>query len=440
MRLAELPIEQISLGTRYREQMGDVYELSEDIKRNGIIHPIAVRQCDSDGSSTFMLLAGGRRLAATKLLKWELVPCRIYDSEFDGLTQEQQEHQLRCIELSENLNRKGMEWQEQTDLMRRIHELHIAIHGEKTSTAPDAPGWSMHKTATAVGKTTAAVSQDIQLAKAREQFPDLFSQCKNKAEAQKVLRSVGKAVISSEKAKEFKKESASIKQLALADSYIIADFFVGVKQIPDNSIHLVELDPPYAIGLDELKKSTDTIIAYNEVEPHEYQAFIDATLSECYRVMAKNSWLILWYAIEPWHGMIREALIEHGFKLNSPPAIWAKNSGKTLNTGLKLSSNYEPFFYAYKGVPEIQKQGRSNIFQFETIPPQKKVHPTERPIEMIQEVLTTFAKPDSNILVPFLGSGNTLLAAQRAGMKGIGFELSPTYKDSFIVKLNRLSC
>jgi len=54
---------------------------------------------------------------------------------------------------------------------------------------------------------------------------------------------------------------------------------------------------------------------------------------------------------------------------------------------------------------------------------EKKIHPTERPIEMIQEVLQTFTQANSRVFVPFLGSGNTLLAANNAQMNAFGFDL-----------------
>ena len=55
---------------------------------------------------------------------------------------------------------------------------------------------------------------------------------------------------------------------------------------------------------------------------------------------------------------------------------------------------------------------------------------------MITEVLHTFGIEGSRVLVPFLGSGNTLLAASNLQMSGFGFELTKEYKDSFIMKVN----
>jgi DNA modification methylase len=101
-----------------------------------------------------------------------------------------------------------------------------------------------------------------------------------------------------------------------------------------------------------------------------------------------------------------------------------------------LASSYEMFFYARKGEARIVKQGRSNVLDYKPVPPQYKIHPTERPIEMIQDLISTFTLPNARVLVPFLGSGNTLLAANNLGMSAFGYELTKEYKDSFIVKVS----
>ena len=55
---------------------------------------------------------------------------------------------------------------------------------------------------------------------------------------------------------------------------------------------------------------------------------------------------------------------------------------------------------------------------------------------MIEEVLTTFAYPGSHILVPFAGSGNTLLAAHNLNMRSVGFDLSKEYRDAYTLRVS----
>ena len=55
---------------------------------------------------------------------------------------------------------------------------------------------------------------------------------------------------------------------------------------------------------------------------------------------------------------------------------------------------------------------------------------------MLQDILSVFAWPGARVLVPFLGSGNTLLAAANLNLNGFGFDLSKTYKEGFTLRVN----
>jgi len=115
--------------------------------------------------------------------------------------------------------------------------------------------------------------------------------------------------------------------------------------------------------------------------------------------------------------------------------IWTKGPpGQNMNPSTRLANSYEMFFYAWKGQPALNKAGHGNQFHFSPVPAQSKTHPTERPIELMKELYDTFAFAGSRVLIPFLGSGNGILAANELGMSAIGFELSKGYKDSFLVK------
>jgi len=96
------------------------------------------------------------------------------------------------------------------------------------------------------------------------------------------------------------------------------------------------------------------------------------------------------------------------------------------------------FYYCWKGDPSLAKPGRSNVFGYKPVPHTKKIHPTERPLEMISDVLQTFAHPGANVLVPFAGSGNTLLAAMLCDMKGLGFDLTEGYRDGYVIRVQEI--
>ena len=111
--------------------------------------------------------------------------------------------------------------------------------------------------------------------------------------------------------------------------------------------------------------------------------------------------------------------------------------GQSRQPERNLGSVWEPFFYAMKGDPTLGRPGMNNEFRYKTVNSDDKVHPTERPIELIEDILTTFHPIVNHIMVPFLGSGNTLLAAANQGISGFGFDLSQDYKNSYLARVQR---
>ena len=58
-----------------------------------------------------------------------------------------------------------------------------------------------------------------------------------------------------------------------------------------------------------------------------------------------------------------------------------------------------------------------------------KVHPTVKPVALVQDAMLDCSNRNGIILDPFVGSGTTLLAAERSGRRGFGLELEPRYVD-----------
>jgi ParB-like chromosome segregation protein Spo0J len=100
MKLFDVPLEQIQIGTRRRIEYGDIDGLAKGIERVGLLEPIVV---DRDNGH-FRLVAGERRLKAVALLKWKTIPANL----LENLTPAE----LRDIELEENENRKSLTEQE----------------------------------------------------------------------------------------------------------------------------------------------------------------------------------------------------------------------------------------------------------------------------------------------------------------------------------------
>ncbi len=439
MKLAELALDKIEFGNRARTEYKDMDQLVESIVEQGLITPIAV--VEQGGDIPYLLLAGGRRLRACETLEWEFIPCRIYE-ESEGL--EPNDH--RAIELAENVVRSDLNWQEKLELIASLDAHQKEKYGEKKTSSKHEKGWNTSMTATLVGKDASGISKDLSLHKLMQSVPELAS-CKTKDEAIKLAKKAGETVernvkVNAVKAKAANTPTEKIKK-NICDGYIVSDFVKGVSRLDDNLIDFVELDPPYAVNLTQQKKlkggsKNSSVSDYNEIDAKEYAKVMTAWLSECYRVLKPNGWIVVWFAPDPWFETISGLMKGVGFKMRTHPLIWAKPAGQTQRPDTYLGSNYEMAFYACKGDGAINKQGRGNIYNYKPVNPENKIHPTERPIEMVQDLVETFCPIDvhSKVLVPCAGSGNTLLACANLGIMGIGYDISEPYHDLFVERVH----
>lgn len=434
----DVALSDIEVGDRFRKEYGNITELAMSIKKEGLIQPLAVKE-NEDG--TFLLLAGGRRYAACTQAKMETVPVLVFDKFLDDLG-------LREIELAENIYRKDLEWFEKVALEAEIHTLQIAKHGKATipgKADADKTGWAKKDTAEMLGIDGGKLSKDLALNQMVERMPFLKDACKSADEARKLITKLATGVAKQEMSKQVLSRQANtpidIQRKELVNRFIVGDFLELIKTIPDGSIHVVEMDPPYGIDLNNQKKSDDNMNlqmgSYNEISAGGYLHFLDLCLAECYRVMAPDSWLLLWFGPEPWFDGVFQLIRKHNFEGLRMPAIWVKEgqTGQSKRPELYMANNYEMFFYARKGNARIQRQGRANNFQYKPVVSSQKEHPTEKPIELYMDILEVFALPTQRLLVPFLGSGNTLLAAENLGIQGFGYEKSADRKDGFTLKV-----
>lgn len=426
--LLDVPIDAIWWDLRFRDDVGDVSGLAEAILEKGLIQPISVTdQAEPDGVGTYKLLAGERRYRAHLLLvergHKEFATIRTIVRTTEGEADE------REIELYENVFRKDFTWDERVKLIDEIDKLNKAKNSN----------WSIRKTAEYLGCGVATVSRQTQLAKALTIMPELADEAKTEADAYKILKKLEERhtneILRERVQERTSREDYDFLQIADAN-YRKGDCFHGLEHMKDNGlIHFIECDPPYGIDLNNMKKvegPTSTVESYQEVPINEYAEFMNDLCSELYRVANQNCWMIMWYGPSNYD-IVKGACVAAGWQVNDIPAIWAKPSGQTMQPSTNLANCYEPFFICKKGNPVLSKQGRSNVFSFSPVHGPKKYHPTERPIQLMTEILETFSHIGAIVLVPFLGSGVTLRACYLTGRSGFGWDLNGEYKDKFLL-------
>ncbi|MGD0409045.1 MAG: DNA modification methylase [Candidatus Limnocylindrales bacterium] len=128
----------------------------------------------------------------------------------------------------------------------------------------------------------------------------------------------------------------------------------------------------------------------------------------------------------PLHISFLLALADAGLTLHQT-LIWVKSSF-VLGHG-DYHYRHEPILYGWlEGGPHLFRGDRTQDTVWEIPrPTRSEVHPTMKPVELVERAIRNSTLPGERVLDPFVGSGTTLIAAERAERTCLALELDPRY-------------
>ena len=132
--------------------------------------------------------------------------------------------------------------------------------------------------------------------------------------------------------------------------------------------------------------------------------------------------------------LVCRALAEAGAHW-SDTIIWAKDRF-TLGRA-DYQRQYEPIWYGWpEGTTRRHWQGgrdQGDVWQIPR-PAASPLHPTQKPLELVERAIENSSTPGATVLDPFCGAGTTLIACERTGRCGVGVELDPRYVAATIAR------
>jgi DNA modification methylase len=225
----------------------------------------------------------------------------------------------------------------------------------------------------------------------------------------------------------------------------------------DDRAAMIFTDPPYNVRIDGHAGGKGAIrhrefaMATGEMSSIEFKSF----LRRCCTLMAEHSVDgALHFICMDWRHA--SELLEAGATAYSELkniCVWVKDNG---GMGSLYRSAHE-FIYVFKrgkgkhrNNVELGRHGRNrtNVWHYPGANSFSRngsegnllaVHPTVKPVAMIADALLDCSGRDEIVLDPFLGSGSTLIAAQRVGRICYGIELDPLYVDAAIRRWGKYS-
>ena len=132
--------------------------------------------------------------------------------------------------------------------------------------------------------------------------------------------------------------------------------------------------------------------------------------------------------------MLIEKGKEYGFN-HYINLVFRKNySAQVLKANMKVVGNCEYAVLLYRDkLPKFNNQGRMvfNCLDYERDNSTPKIHPTQKSIHVLKNLISIFTDPGDVVIDPCAGSGVTLLAAEQLGRKSYGFEIKKEYVEGF---------
>lgn len=207
-------------------------------------------------------------------------------------------------------------------------------------------------------------------------------------------------------------------------------------------IHCVIADPPYGVDFQSRRAETPNGKKWvKDVDGDKdlskatqlFQQVMDAVLSKTAE-QAELYVFTRWDIVGEWVNEVRQ-LSRHGFAYKML-LVWDKGIPGMGDIDANWGCGHELILYLKKGRRDVPFR-RSGIIAVNKVPNMKHIHPTEKPVALLERLIEMSTDLGDLVVDPFAGSGSAIVAAQRLGRNGIGIELDPEHAANAMRRLDQ---
>lgn len=197
---------------------------------------------------------------------------------------------------------------------------------------------------------------------------------------------------------------------------------------------MVFTDPPWNVnyGSDTANgKYKERTILNDFMGTEDFKEFMDSSFAQMnahskkgcptYVVMSAQEWgnMMLTLAMNKYHW--------------SSTIIWNKSS--LVLSRKDYHTKYEPIWYGWlegeARICPLDDRKQSDVWDFDK-PSKSELHPTTKPVELIEKAIINSSKKDNYVLDLFGGSGSTMIACEKNNRNNMSMELDPKYVDVIV--------
>ena len=191
-----------------------------------------------------------------------------------------------------------------------------------------------------------------------------------------------------------------------------------MKHIPDGSVDMILTDPPYGMSF----VSGFRKVAFNAIANDSSLEWIDDLASELHRITKDDT---AHYVFCSYHHIDKfKQAFERHFKIKNI-LTWVKNNTSMGDLKGDFAPKTEFILFMQKGRCLIRGKRDCNVLQYARTG--NELHPTQKPVDMLDFLISKFSDESMVICDPFMGSGSTGVAAKNTNRKFIGIELNQNY-------------
>lgn len=225
------------------------------------------------------------------------------------------------------------------------------------------------------------------------------------------------------------------------------DHFQNYKTYQIPKAQLVIADIPYNIGKDaygsnplwyvggdnkngESDKAGKTFFDTDEdFRITEFLHFCSKMLVKEPKETGKAPCMIVFCEFEQQFELIEKAK-KYGFNKYINLVFRKNYSAQVLKANMRIVGNSEYAVLLYRDkLPKFNNEGRMifNCMDFPRDTTTPKVHPTQKPVALLEHLIRIFTDENDVVIDPCAGSGSTLLAAKNVGRRAYGFEIKKDF-------------
>lgn len=411
-----VPLTDIQIGERQRSEYDPaaISKLADSIAKVGLNVPILLDENNR-------LIAGGCRIKAHE----QLGRTHIQAVRKEGL----EEWELVAIELFENIHRTDLSYDDEVRAKAKFHKLYQQQMGQR-KTLGGAPAqrsnWRLADTADLIGTSISRLSADIELADALSKDESL-SKFKHKSQAYSELKrrqeTLVRTVLAATVAKpssEPQPHSLTCHTEGLVTLYNSpCDAVVG--ELADSSIAALITDPPWQVDYDAtFGTATDIGLELTE----NFLKLIKPKLTVNFQgwLFCATKHLI--------KGTIYNLIHDLGYHVSDQIYIWYKPQvAHSSRPYAELKNDYEPAVW-FSTHP--QRRISSPTYAINAAAVKKKLHPAQKPVKVISQLIELSTVPGELVIDPFCGSGVVGYCCQKLNRRAVVVDKNPTHYNTAV--------